>query len=67
MKTYVCIYLAEFFSEHKNVSDKSCVESQNTHMLNNFFNENCAINEIMWRSMVEPDRPQVTVHDAQDT
>jgi hypothetical protein len=36
-------------------------------MLNNFFNENCAISEIMWGSMVEPDRPQMTVHDAQET
>jgi hypothetical protein len=29
-------------------------------MLNYFFFENRAVHEIMWKYMVEPDRPQVT-------
>jgi len=28
-------------------------------MFNNF--ENCAVFEIMWRNIVEPDRPQMTI------
>jgi hypothetical protein len=44
------------------VSHKSCTEKQNTHfMFSNFFPENCAIYEIMWKHMVEPDRPQMTI------
>jgi hypothetical protein len=44
-----------------NVSDKSCRENQDTQfMFNNFFFfENCAVYEIMWKNVVEPDRPQV--------
>ena len=45
----------------KNISDKSR-ENQNTHfMFNNSFSENHAIYEIMWKNMVEPDRPQMTI------
>jgi hypothetical protein len=44
-----------------NVLDKSR-ENQNTHfMVNNVSSENCAIYEIMWKNMVEPDRPQKTI------
>jgi hypothetical protein len=46
----------------KNVSDKSCTENQNTHfMFNSFFPENRAVCEIMWKNMIEPDRPQMTI------
>ena len=46
-----------------NVSDKSCRENQNTHFVFNnfFFFENRAFHEDMWKTMVEPDRPQVTI------
>jgi hypothetical protein len=30
-------------------------------MASNFFPENRAVYEIMWKSMVEPDRPQMTI------
>ena len=30
-------------------------------MLRNFFSENRAVYKIMWRNLVEPDRPQMTV------
>jgi len=30
-------------------------------MFDNFFSENHAIYEIMWKNMVEPDRPQMTI------
>jgi hypothetical protein len=45
----------------RNVLDKSCKESQNTHfMFNNFFSENRAVYEKMSKNMVEPDWPQMT-------
>jgi hypothetical protein len=44
----------------RNVSQKkSCRWNQDTHfMFNNFFTENHAVFDIMWKNMVEPDRPQ---------
>jgi len=43
-----------------NISGKSCRESQNTHLIcNKCFSENHAVYEIMWKSMVETDRPQM--------
>jgi hypothetical protein len=41
----------------RNVSDKSFIENQ-THIL---YSENCALYEIMWKNIVEPDRPQMTI------
>ena len=46
------------------VSEASCTPNQNTHfMFNNTppQKKNCAIYEIMWKNMVEPDRPQATI------
>jgi hypothetical protein len=46
----------------RNISDKSCRENQSTHfMFNNFFPENRAVYEIMWKNMVQRDRPQMTI------
>jgi len=46
----------------RNFSDKNCRETQNTHFIsNNFFFENNAIYEIMWKNVVETDRPQMTI------
>jgi hypothetical protein len=37
------------------------VEEITTHViLYNYFHD-CAVYEIMWKSMVEPDRPQMTI------
>jgi hypothetical protein len=46
-----------------NISDK-VVEKIKTHVLcsiNFFFSENRAVYDIMWKNMIEPDRPQMTV------
>jgi hypothetical protein len=44
------------------VSDKSHRENQQTHfMFSNFFFENRAVYEIMWKNIVQPDRPQMTI------
>jgi hypothetical protein len=43
----------------RNVSDKSGRENKNTHfMFINFFSENLAVREIMWKNV---DRPQITM------
>jgi hypothetical protein len=45
-----------------NVLDKSCGENQNTQfMFSNFFSENRAVDEIMWKNVVEPEKPQATI------
>jgi len=45
-----------------NVSDKSSRENQNTHfMVNKFFFLNHAIYEVMWKNMVEPDKPEMAI------
>jgi len=46
----------------KNVSDKLCRENQNTFYIQFFFFfENRAVYKLMWKIMVEPDRPQMTI------
>jgi hypothetical protein len=46
-----------------NVAEKSCVENQNTRFVfSNFFPPlNLSVYEIMWKNIVEPDMPQMTV------
>jgi hypothetical protein len=46
----------------RNVSDTGCRENQNTHcVLNECFPENREAYEIMYKIVVEPDRPQMTM------
>jgi len=47
----------------RNISNKICREKQNTHfkLHNFFFFENRAVCVIMWKNIVEPDRPQMTI------
>jgi hypothetical protein len=46
----------------KNVSDKSCRENQSMcFIFNKSFSKNCAVYEIMWKNIVEPDMPQMTI------
>jgi hypothetical protein len=45
-----------------NASDKLRRENQNTLFLfNNFSFENLAVYEVMWKNVVEPDRPQLII------
>ena len=44
-----------------NVSDESSSNLQNTHLHSIFFPENRDVYEIMWKNMVETDRPYVTI------
>jgi hypothetical protein len=47
----------------RNVAEKLNVEKIEANILPsiNFFPENCAVYEIMWKNMVEPDRPKVRI------
>ena len=45
----------------RNVLDRSCTENQNTHfMFSNFF-FNRPVCEKIWKNIVEPGRPQMTI------
>jgi len=50
-----------FLLRMRAVSDKSYRKNE-THFMsnNNFFSENPAVYEIMWKNMVEPEMPQMT-------
>jgi len=46
----------------RNVSDIRFIENQNAHFkFSNFFSENRAVYEIMWKNIVEPGRPQMAI------
>jgi hypothetical protein len=45
----------------RNVSDKNCREDQNIFYVQWRFSENHAVYEMMWKNMVVPDRPQMTI------
>ena len=59
---YIFLIVTRLIRRMKNVSDKTCREYQNTHFILNklFFFKNLTIQKIMWKNIVEPDRPQVT-------
>jgi hypothetical protein len=39
----------------KNVSDQNCRENQNKIFVSIIFYERCAVYEIMWKNILEPD------------
>jgi hypothetical protein len=59
---YIFDHISLSFSQNEKYSDKSCKENQNTlFMFNNFFSENRAVYEIMWKNVVERYGPQMTI------
>jgi hypothetical protein len=61
MNTYIHLwyYLAQFVWEWE-IFQSKFVEKIKTHfMFHNAFHENRAVDEIMWKDMVVPDRPQM--------
>jgi hypothetical protein len=63
MKTYVRLWkhLVQFFLEWE-VFQIKCVEKIKAHNLGSVtFSENRAVYEKMWKNMVQPDRPQMTI------
>ena len=60
MKTNIkfCSYLLRM----RNVADKSYRGNQNTYFVfKNFFSKNLTVYEIMWKNIVEPGRPPMTI------
>jgi hypothetical protein len=45
----------------RNFSGKSCRENQNARFIFKTFSENPAVYDIMWKDMVQPDRPQMAI------
>jgi hypothetical protein len=45
----------------KNVSDKICRENQTHFTFSDLLFENRAVYEIMWKNILEPDRPQIGI------
>jgi hypothetical protein len=47
----------------KTISEKICREFQNTYYsyFQQFFSNNCAIYEIIWKNVVQSDKPQTTI------
>jgi hypothetical protein len=46
----------------RNVPDEICRENQNAHCtFKNLFPENRVVYEIMWKDVVEPGRPKMTI------
>jgi hypothetical protein len=63
MKPYVhlCQYFAEFLLLREMFHTKF-VEKIRTHFIyNNFLSVNRAVHELMWKNVVGPDRPQMTI------
>jgi hypothetical protein len=46
----------------RNVTDENCVEIKTHFMFIKFLSDIRADCEIMWKNVIEPDRPQVTIH-----
>jgi hypothetical protein len=63
MQTYVKLwqYLAEFFFEREIFQTKVVERIKGDIPPSIFISENCAVYEIMWKNMVQPDRPQMTI------
>jgi len=54
--TKLLVTFRNFTKAHENISDKSCIENQNTHfLLNNifFFFRNHVVYEIMWNNILQ--------------
>ena len=45
----------------RNISDKLCGESQNTHFMFSNFPKNLVVYEIMSKDVVEPEKPQMAM------
>jgi len=60
---YIFIKSRSLLVRMKNISDKRCTETQNTHfMFDNFFSENRPVCEKMWKNIkIQPDRTQMTI------
>jgi hypothetical protein len=51
----------------RSISDKSCRENQNTYYILKKFSKNHTIYEIIWKNMMDPDRPQIKIYNGSST
>jgi len=60
---YFLIISHSFLLTMRNISEKKCRENQNTFCVQYLFfpTENRAVYEIMWKNLVEPDRPKMAI------
>jgi hypothetical protein len=45
----------------RNLSNKYCIENQDTFYVQKLFFEDRAVYEIMWKNVVQTDKPQMTI------
>ena len=59
---FALMIISPWFVRRRNVSEKSCRRNRNTILCSvTFFSENCPVYVIMWKTMVESDRLQMTI------
>jgi hypothetical protein len=63
MKTIIHFwsYLAHFFLDWEMFQKKCCRDNQNTHFISSNFFRNRVVCEIMWKNIVELEKPQMAV------
>ena len=61
MKTFCHNFSLIFFLKMRNIQIESAGKIKTRFMFNNFFLENCAVCEIMYKNIIEPDRLQMTI------
>jgi hypothetical protein len=54
-------YLARFFLEREMFKPKAVEKLETYFVFDNFFFEESAVYEIMWKNSVQPDRPHMTI------
>jgi hypothetical protein len=59
----VCTFMItpRFFFRMRNISDKFAEKSKNTFYVEQIYSENRFVYEIMWKNMVDPSRPLITI------
>ena len=60
--TFMIIFL-RILLRKRNVLDRSCTEYHCAHFYSVTFHENRLVNEVPWKNMVVPDRPQITMYN----
>ena len=55
------IISCSFLLRLRNISDRFCIDNQTTHFISSNFSGNPAVCEVMWKNIVEPERPQMTL------
>jgi len=49
-------------SNNENILEKNFRENENTHFVVIFFPQKSCCQELIWKNMVEQDRPQMTIY-----